>query len=614
MNSNEFGSKILIVYSLIKNERVDLSCLPDEIFDEVINRLSQTTMCQSGSAFDGKYVMEKTKASPFVNWLEENIVPRYQPVKKLIAIFNRLAESDEFRIVSEDAPTINKQLAVQKMKGHISSQEEMEIHNRYMLTWGMISTTYRHHAFGYDGLKTVIGEGNKEKRVCRFCRRTYPDTSFNSLAHAISKGLGNELLICNEECDDCNKKLSKTEDNLMHYLDIRRAMGGVLTRKSGLVPSVDGKGFVIRGDDNNQAVLYIEREALPNDFDTTRTFYIQLETLETITHQGIYKSLCKIVIDLLPTIEMAHFDQTVGWINGSVLDSELPSYLAAYNREKVLQPTVDIFLSQKPGIEPYCTAVLHVLDVIFLFILPEVDVDKAQFKSFASIQGHLGKFAALYGGEWHEEDSSEYTLSNPWAIWTVRPDDPQVQIRSKSDTVFMRFNRKESERDESVFPTFCRDGISEPVISNVNFVQHSFASLSNEDLQQVSVNYERMVCRLDKTKSSAVLSLAFNFSDSSNRLSYFDFSFEATVHLSHFDMYIEMGEWFCIDYHLRDYLFSMVLAAADIELKRFTAGTVLEPINLKHTQDERVIRQLYYQIPVDGNRCLFVKDAQIHNL
>jgi len=110
MNTLEFGSKTLLFYSLKKNERVDLSCLPDEVFDEVIHALWQTKMCREGCTFTGKYVMEAEKAKPFV----EKVAPTYRPVNKLIAILRRLSEGVAFRIVSDDAQTLNKQLAILK--------------------------------------------------------------------------------------------------------------------------------------------------------------------------------------------------------------------------------------------------------------------------------------------------------------------------------------------------------------------------------------------------------------------------------------------------------------------------------------------------------------------
>lgn len=614
MNPFEFASKTVMLYSLKKNERIDLSCLPDDVFDSVLHGLWDTKMCEEGSAFSGKYVKEGSKSDAFIEMLKRDIAPQYPRIHRLIAYLNGLTDGDVFRIVSEDAPTMNKQLAVMKTNGLATGVDERQIHNDYMTRWGLLSTGYRHYAFGYDGIKTVVGEGDKQNRTCRFCGKRVPQTSYISVAHAISEGLGNKLLLCNEECDECNNKLSKTESNLMHYLDVRRAMGGILTKTGGTVPSVDGKGFVIRGDANNHATLYIEKESVTEGVDTTMPFWMKLETEQTVTHQGIYKSLSKIVIDLMPASELFHFKETIGWINGTVMDTELPPYFASYDREPVIQPTVDLFFSNQPGQEPYCSAVIHILDVMFVFILPEVDVDKARFKTEASIALHVQKFMRACGGMWAPEDSSEYILAHPWVNWPIMPDDPQVQIRPKSDVVFIRYKKDEEARNEKLFPAFAPDGISEAIITNVTFDRHSFEPVTMAELRQVSVNYNWLVCTIDKAASTVSFSMAFNFSDSTNRLSYFDFGFDAEVHLADFDRYIEVGEFFCIDYHLRDYLCGMVMEAANKELLRYTAGTDLEPITVTGLLDHRVIRQLYYRVPVADGRYLVVKDAEIHNM
>lgn len=616
MNPLEFSSKSLLFYSLRQNKRIDLSCLPDDVFDQVLAGLFETRMCVEGNAYTGKYVKDSSKASPFLELLTSLVAGKYWPLNALIVYIDDLRDGDVFRVVSEDAPTTNKQLAILKTRALATDVDERIIHNDYLIRWGMIAARCRHYAFGYDGLKTVIGEGDKNKRICRFCGKGMPDVTFRSIAHALPEGLGNKELICNEECNSCNNKLSKVESNLMHYLDVRRAMGGILTKTDGTVPSVDGKGFVIRGDENNQAVLYLEREWLDaQGIDSSKAFCVKLETGETITHQGIYKSLCKIVIDLLPTHELSHFSETIGWINGSVMDEELPPYYASYGREQVKQPTVDIFLSNQPGREPYCMAVVHILDVLFAFVLPEIDVDKAQFKNVESVRPHLARILSAWGGHWHVEDSCEYTLATPWVYWQILPDDPQVDIRPASDSVFTRYKKEGKTQDEKVFPEFIPVGIEDPVIASVRFERHTLAPVTVSELQQVSVNYERLVCRLDKAASTIVFSMDFNFSDSSNRQSYFDFGFDAKIKLEDFDKYIETGDYFCIDYHLRDYLCALVMAEAQKVLwQRYTVGTDLEPVTVEHLLEERTVRQMYYIVPVGEERYMFVKDAEIHNL
>lgn len=615
MNPLEFSSKSLLCYSLRQNKRIELSCLPDDVFDRVLSGLFATRMCVEGNAFTGKYVKDSSKASPFLELLNSLVAGKYWPLNALKAYINGLKDGDVFRIVSEDAPTTNKQLAVFKTRALATDVDERMIHNDYLRRWGMIAARCRHYAFGYDGLKTVIGESDKTKRICRFCGRQTPEVSYKEVAHAISEGLGNKDLLCNEECDDCNNKLSKTESNLMHYLDVRRAMGGILSKTSKTVPSVDGKGFVIRCDKNNLAKLYLEQEWLDEQgIDYTKPFCVKLETEEIITHQGIYKALCKIVINLLPTTELKHFSETIGWINGSVMDEELPPYYTSYGREKVTQPTVDIFLSQKQGLEPYCMVVVHILDVLFAFILPEVDVDKAQYKTEIAIRPHLSKIMTAWGGRWRAEDSCDYGLATPWVYWNVKPGDPQVEIRPTADAVFTRYVREEAVREVHPFPEFTPEGISLPIVVNKKFVRHSSKPISLEELHLVSVNYERMICWLDRENSLAILDFSINFSDSSNQLSYFDYSFKVEIKLAYFDRYIAIGDFFCIDYHLRDYLYVAAMAAGDVELLKYTSGTDLEPVRLGNLLDIRSMRQLNYLIPIDGDKFLMMKDAQIHNL
>lgn len=190
MNPFEFASKTLLLYSLRRKiERIDLSSLTDDVFDKVLAGLSATDMCVEGSPFTGKYVLKSGASSSFCSMLESEVAPAFPRVKQLMAYLNALQDGDVFRIVSEDAPTMNKQLAVLKTKGLETGEDEIAIHNSYLLKWGALSTGYRHFAYGYDGIRTAVGEGNKAKRVCRFCGQKMPEVTFKDVAHAVSEGL-----------------------------------------------------------------------------------------------------------------------------------------------------------------------------------------------------------------------------------------------------------------------------------------------------------------------------------------------------------------------------------------------------------------------------------------
>ena len=87
------------------------------------------------------------------------------------------------------------------------------------------------------------------------------------------------------------------------------------------------------------------------------------------------------------------------------------------------------------------------------------------------------------------EDASEFTLASPWSMWEVLPGDPRVQIRPKTDPVFMRYQKPKKDVEEEVFPSFSPEGISVEAVSNVLFERRSSFPVTMADLRQVSVNY-----------------------------------------------------------------------------------------------------------------------------
>ena len=65
-----------------------------------------------------------------------------------------------------------------------------------------------------------LGLGNKnivlrsEPFECRFCGGKRPEKTCKKRAHAVSELLGNKIMKSLYECDDCNKRFSRFEDDL----------------------------------------------------------------------------------------------------------------------------------------------------------------------------------------------------------------------------------------------------------------------------------------------------------------------------------------------------------------------------------------------------------------
>lgn len=618
MNPIEFSSKTLCLFSAGKHQRMDLSALPDKVFDALLQAWWETKTCRVGSPFTGYYQYQHDSYAQTLDELERTYGATYPQIRRFGAFFRGMKEGDLFWCVSEDAPTLNKRLAILQANAQKTNPGEQgirSIHTSYLLNWGTLSYGYKHYAFGFAEYKETVGVNNP-KRKCRFCGKSAPDTSFQKESHAISKGLGNKFLICNEECDTCNGRLAKVENNLMRYFDVRRAMFGIKSRTSGTVPNIEGKGFVIRGKDDI-AQLYIERESLPDGVDGQSPFYFKLETNEEVTHQGIYKALCKIVIDLLPSEELSHFSQTIRWINGFIIDAETPDYYVSYGNDVVLQPTVEFFLSKKPGEEPYCSSILHLLDTYLVYILPHVDVDRGQFKDDQVVGMHLNKFSqALHVNKWSREDTKEYPRAVPWVNWRVDPGEDNVHILPKSDPIFVRHEKPFAERNEVVFPEFTGEGIHPGCLQSYEFVRDYKDSISSQQLTDVSVTAEWFRCILDPEISKVSFSCAFILRDSSDTVPYFRFSFGMDFRLDEFSRHISMDEdSFCIDFNLRDYIVFTAFQAAQWKFIQSNRYPDLIGFNLiKTVEDERMLRLVEYLVPVGNGRFRILSDSNLHPL
>ena len=103
--------------------------------------------------------------------------------------------------------------------------------------------------------RVLIGEKDKEKRICRFCNNTNTPISFSSEAHAISEGLGNKTVILLEECDRCNDKFSMTiEPDIVQYLSLFRTFFDV--KGKGGAKKFKGENFELQNKGNVELKFY----------------------------------------------------------------------------------------------------------------------------------------------------------------------------------------------------------------------------------------------------------------------------------------------------------------------------------------------------------------------
>lgn len=247
-----------------------------------------------------------------------------------------------------------------------------EINNiQYPIDVGKVGNIYNVYCWGDK--KAFIGEGNRQKRVCRFCNEKLPTVTFKDHAHAISESLGNKLLFCNEECDNCNhKRFSEIEQEFINAHLILYS----LFRKKGKQGILNVSGENINIDNKNTSgSIEIKHET---DLDTLKNieshnFKIKEPSLK-YSPQNLYKCLCKFAVSIIDKEHLKRLSETIRWLGSDCTKSKLPTIWVRLC-EMHDQPLIGIFVKKETADStlPEFVIILNILNIQYLYVLPFVD-------------------------------------------------------------------------------------------------------------------------------------------------------------------------------------------------------------------------------------------------
>ena len=549
----------------------------------------------------------------------------------LTSYFKRLQEGEYFYIVDGSFPTMNRQIALVWLRANSMGLDTKVAWDSYLLQHGHLKTSFEYYSYGFDAIRQYIGEPDKSKRVCRFCHGITKDSHLSyagvpcvkfgdqTNAHAISDALGNKNLFCLEECCSCNEKLSKVERNLISLMDVRRALLQIKNKKNAL-PSVFCEEGSLRVDEDGQQVLYLNEDTVKHCIDGNG-LQLRLNNKKIITDQGIYRALCKYVISLMPQKYLNHFRQTIDWITGELMESELPEVLEAYEMPFVTHPLLEIYFnSDRRPDAPLCTAMLFVCDICYLFIMPLADTDGARFLKSGSLHQHWKQFINAYPGRWQSVDLSDYRPSHPWVDLELSLDDPRIKIVPSTDErlkqpVSSSKSAIKTPRKEHIFPPFDPCCILYKGTEVTEFRLLYTGPDTTVDLHCTTIEVLGVFCEISLSEHKAIVGSKFIVKNHTSDIEYFSFGFYATFDLINEDRYILVADnYLALDYHLRDALYYTACAMSDQALKQKLINTPFEICSLVKTlcEDERTIMHLQYRL-ITHDRVYRFNDTDIHN-
>ncbi len=189
------------------------------------------------------------------------------------------------------------------------------------------------------------------ERICRFCNRQHPDTTFKKQAHVLPQLIGNRYLVHDCECDNCNMLFGTYEDSFSKYLGMMRTVD-VIRGQNGVpvFKSVDGQlnMRLTKVEDGANYIDILDYRAGQNSMDENSIKLTGVKQPYIPLH--VMKSLYKIGYSLLSSTELQDYEPTLKIITGTGFDNKLKSIaeLAKFTLPRNLQRPYVITYRKKP--------------------------------------------------------------------------------------------------------------------------------------------------------------------------------------------------------------------------------------------------------------------------
>ena len=490
----------ILIYSLEVKDRMIVTNIKENN-QCIYNKICKEADIAIPIGEHGVILRNSQKTLETFKWVERKYASENKSLYRLTSALKKTKENALFCILDEDNSTIaERKTALDMLKIPSDYKDISQTYNERLKFYNFIESTYDYYSLGFDGLKMSIGEQDKDKRQCRFCGKTGKE-NFHDVAHAIQDSLGNSLLICNEECDDCNHTLNKIEDNFLHVMDVRRSIFHISRKSSTKSATIYGRNFVLKPDEKDNSTLYLMEENITKEQKKNKRFNYKLIHKTSLSNENVYKALVKIVIDLLPSEKLPYFKQTIKWVkanNDWYIDSLPDMYLAISNQFNE-QPYIDILIRKQDNENtPYCTAILWIYDLVYVFIIPLVEKDEGQFKYNNKLQTHWKNIFKLYPFKWTKQNTSDWQEAYAWVDMSIDLDNPAISIRSMRTPIFQKCLQEKAQIKETVFPFF------EPkyITLNRKDIRTNFKSIFNK--QPVE---DKMLHDVTETMSPIILTI-----------------------------------------------------------------------------------------------------------
>lgn len=177
----------------------------------------------------------------------------------------------------------------------------------------------------------------KMERTCRFCNKKYPDVTFRKDAHIIPELFGSNHLVSDFECDDCNYKAGKFEDDLAKFLGISRTLQNVRAKeKIPVFKSVDQRlraGLSTFANIPGIEISSSDDLINPIAFDYASGKGLVIAKKQSYRPLNVYKAFVKMALCCIDDFDKKYYQPAIDYVFSKKLDNTLigASHLLAYH-------------------------------------------------------------------------------------------------------------------------------------------------------------------------------------------------------------------------------------------------------------------------------------------
>jgi hypothetical protein len=288
-----------------------------------------------------------------------------------------------------------------------SQQPAMTLEHRERVHWYEKHYEVIAHAHLQPGNRQVLGA--RQLQICRYCSRQHPATTFSKEAHALPLLIGNRTLIDALECDACNAHFgSVIEDHFAKWTHPFRTMGRIEGRRG--VPSwksFDDQSRIEAPNASNLRMWFPSGDSR-RLLDEEANFLRLTLDRQPYVPMGVFKSLVKMALAVMPPQEAVHCEHLKHWILDPVHSFESYPYgpLNVYFQQfSGPTPTIGLtywLMRRHPNsdIAPYLSFALQFSNLMLQIILPIHGQDKS-FMNGKNFE--LGWFPTVAGIANHED-------------------------------------------------------------------------------------------------------------------------------------------------------------------------------------------------------------------